>query len=66
MPDPAGRETTCRHCGEVVEFAPYFLDGKEPNPPVWKHVAYPGGRTCKTQPKGWRKQSWPVAEPSDD
>lgn len=53
---------TCRHCGQPIYFAPYFLDGKLPNPPVWQHSDSPGS-TCARMPKGWRKQSWPCAEP---
>lgn len=51
----------CLHCGGAIFYAPFFLDGKLPNPPVWQHDS--GGRTCSTKPKGWRKQSWPFAEP---
>lgn len=53
---------TCRHCGDAIYLAPYFLDGKLPNPPVWQH-RNAAGTTCRTRPKGWRKQSWPHAEP---
>ena len=61
---PAQDRDTCAHCGEGLVFKPFFLDGKQPNPPVWFHDG--SGRTCRTRPKGWRKQSWPCAVPSRD
>lgn len=60
VPDLATGE--CKWCRARVVYKPYFLDGKEPNPPRWFHTA--GVTTCATAPKNWRK-GWPCAEPAD-
>lgn len=57
---PTQAEGTCRHCGQPIVFKPYFLDGKQPNPPIWSHRGKV--TTCSTRPAGWRT-GWPVAEP---
>lgn len=59
---PTEAESTCINCGQPIVFKPYWLDGKQPNPPVWWH---PGaGFTCPTRPAGWRSTTWPMAEPT--
>lgn len=50
---------TCRNCSGDLVFAPYFLDGREPNPPRWWHRASQTV-TCSVQPKG---DKHPTAEP---
>lgn len=59
---PAIAEGTCRYCGKPIVFKPRWLDGKQPNPPVWLHPA--AGITCSTRPTGWSTDSWPIAEPA--
>jgi hypothetical protein len=59
---PAESVSTCSNCGNAVVFKPYYLDGKESNPPIWFHP--PGSVTCSTKPKGWRV-GWPTATPAD-
>lgn len=58
---PTVAEGTCRHCGKPIVFKPFFLDGKQPNPPIWFHPQ--AGTTCSTRPAGWPKDGWPHAEP---
>lgn len=58
-----GNEATCKHCGERIVFKPFFLDGREPNPPVWFHPN--AGSTCSTRPESWDSGTWPRAEPAD-
>lgn len=60
---PSQADGMCRHCGGPVVFKPFFLDGKLPNPPRWFHRD--GATTCATRPVGWRRDSWPVAEPAE-
>jgi hypothetical protein len=58
-------EGTCRHCGKPLVFKPYFLDGKQPNPPIWWHP-HSNCTTCSTRPADWPKSSsWPTAEPTE-
>jgi hypothetical protein len=56
-----GTKAKCRHCGEEIIFESWFRDGRGPNPPIWAHSE--GPRTCGTRPKGWRRDSWPFADP---
>lgn len=55
-----GTREACQHCGQEIVYEPYFLDSKQPNPPVWAHST--GAKTCDTRPDGWGG-GWPMAEP---
>lgn len=59
-----GTKSKCRHCGEEIIYEPWFRDSRGPNPPIWAHTK--GPRTCGTRPKGWRRDSWPFAEPEPE
>lgn len=50
----------CVNCEREIVFAPFFLDGKLPNPPMWTHV-HSGSELCSI----WlpRKRRWPPAKP---
>ena len=61
---PTLKHGTCRNCGKPLVFKPFFLDGKQPNPPIWFHPH--SGRTCSTRPADWPKDGWPCADPIDD
>lgn len=52
----------CANCGEPIILAPYFLDGRLPNPPIWWHPN--AGTTCATKAKDWKRPDWPHAHPS--
>ncbi len=58
---PALKHGACRHCREAIVFKPYWLDGKQPNPPIWSHLG--SSTTCRTRPADWPADGWPHAEP---
>ncbi|MFD6363794.1 hypothetical protein ACFWFX_28720 [Streptomyces roseolus] len=58
-----GSTATCRYCGHEIVYQPWFLDGRNPNPPVWSHVKS-GVKSCSTCPVGWEAGRWPFATPA--
>lgn len=58
-----GTTAVCRHCTQHIIWQPWFLDGKQPNPPVWSHI-HSGVKSCSSRSAGAPKSDlWPFAEP---